>query len=151
MTIHQGRRPLLIRNPVHSARIAMLHSIWPDAKFIHIHRNPFDVHASAVRMFATLLSELSVQDRPIDTNDLVLETYPRLMTALLEDAGADRPCLPLPRLNSSARTDRVRQRGVNLGRSEVAIDQAALGGICAGSASGVGVGVISSAMPSSCM
>ena len=46
---------------------------------------------------------------------------------------------------------RVRQRGVNLGRSEVAIGQAALGGICAGSASGVGVGVISSAMPSSCM
>jgi hypothetical protein len=46
-------------------------------------------------------------------------------------------------------TGRVRQRGVTSGRSEVVISQAALGGICIGSASGVGV--ISSAMPSSCM
>jgi len=43
----------------------------------------------------------------------------------------------------------VRQRGGNAGRSEVAIGQAALGGICAGSASGIGV--ISWAMPLNCM
>lgn len=86
MTVHQGRRPLLIRNPVHGARIGLLRSIWPDAKFIHVHRNPFDVHASAVRMFATLFRELAIQDHAIDANDLVLATYPRLMTALLEEA-----------------------------------------------------------------
>jgi hypothetical protein len=87
MTAHQGGRSLLIRNPVHSARIALLRSIWPDARFIHIHRNPYEVHASAVRMFATLLAELSMQDRSVDTNELVLKTYPRLMAALLRDAG----------------------------------------------------------------
>jgi hypothetical protein len=46
-------------------------------------------------------------------------------------------------------TDHVRQRGVKWLVVEVTIGQAALGGICAGSASAVGAA--SSAMPSSCM
>lgn len=89
MTLHQGRRPLLIRNPVYSTRIPLLRTLWPDAKFIHIHRNPYVVHASSRRMFATLLRELALQDAPsADVDALVLRTYPRLMTRLVEDAAA---------------------------------------------------------------
>ena len=86
MTIQQGRRPLLVRNPAHGSRIALLRSIWPDARFIHVHRNPFVVHASAVRMFTTLFRELAIQDRAVDVEALVLETYPALMDRLLADA-----------------------------------------------------------------
>lgn len=88
MTLHQGGRPLLIRNPAHSARIPLLRAIWPDARFIHIHRNPYIVHASSRRMFATLLRELALQDSVVDTDELVLRTYPRLMGALLDGAAA---------------------------------------------------------------
>jgi hypothetical protein len=88
MTIEQGGRPLLIRNPVHSGRIPLLRKIWPNAKFIHIHRNPFDVYASSRRMFGTLLRELSLQDTPVDLDRVVLETYPRLMSRLLKDAAS---------------------------------------------------------------
>jgi hypothetical protein len=49
----------------------------------------------------------------------------------------------------AATPDHVRQRGVKWLVVEVTIGQAALGGICAGSASAVGAA--SSAMPSSCM
>ena len=87
MTLHQGGRRLLIRNPVHSTRIPLLQALWPDAKFIHIYRNPYVVHASSRRMFATLLRELALQDgATADVDALVLRVYPRLMTRLLEDA-----------------------------------------------------------------
>ena len=90
MTVHQQRRPLLIRNPVHSTRVGLLRSIWPQAKFIHIYRNPFVVHTSAVRMFTTLFRELSIQRHEVDVDALVLKTYPRMMTSLLEET-ADLP------------------------------------------------------------
>jgi hypothetical protein len=88
MTLHQGRRPLLIRNPVYSTRIPLLRALWPDAKFVHIYRNPYAVYDSSRRMFATLLRELALQDAPFDVDALVLRTYPRLMTQLLDDAAA---------------------------------------------------------------
>ncbi len=86
MTLHQGHRPLLIRNPVYSTRIPLLRALWPGAKFIHIHRNPYVVYDSSRRMFATLLRELALQDAACDVDTLVLRTYPRLMTRLLDDA-----------------------------------------------------------------
>ncbi|WP_191060220.1 sulfotransferase family protein [Geminicoccus harenae] len=85
MTVQQGRRPLLVRNPAHSARIGLIRSIWPDARFIHVHRDPLTVYASAVRMFRTLFQELAIQGAEVDVEALVLETYPALMGRLLQD------------------------------------------------------------------
>ncbi|HEX2528883.1 MAG TPA: sulfotransferase [Geminicoccus sp.] len=86
MTIHQGRRPVLVRNPAHSARVPLLRSLWPNAKFIHLYRDPYVVQASASRMFRTLFRELALQESDVDTDDLVLRTYPRMLTTLLRDA-----------------------------------------------------------------
>ena len=81
-------RPLLIRNPANSARIPLLRAIWPDARFIHVHRHPAEVYASSVRMFATLVRELSLGRPDADIEGLVRHVYPRLMHRLLDDAAA---------------------------------------------------------------
>ena len=89
MTWAAGDRPLLIRNPANSARIPLLRAIWPDARFIHIHRDPADVCASSVRMFATLIRELSlgpVASAEAQAAGLVQAVYPRLMAALRRDS-----------------------------------------------------------------
>ena len=88
MTLQQGGRPLLIRNPVNAARIPQLRAIWPDARFIHIHRNPHTVQASSRRMFALLVRELSLQEAQADVAALVRHVYPRLMTRLVTDSAA---------------------------------------------------------------
>ncbi len=88
MTLLQGNRPLLIRNPVNAARIPQLRAIWPDARFIHIHRNPYTVQASSRRMFAVLVRELSLQEAQADVAALVRHVYPRLMTRLVADSAA---------------------------------------------------------------
>lgn len=94
ISLQQGGRSLLIKNPVYTARIARLREIWPDARFVHIRRNPYDVFASTRRYYATLLQELALQTiAPFDMDEFVLNTFVRLMdsyeaqrTALPENA-----------------------------------------------------------------
>ncbi len=88
LTWRAAGRPLLIRNPANSARIPMLRAIWPDARFIHIHRHPASVYPSSVRMFATLIRELSLGGPEADVTGLVRHVYPRLMDRLIDDMAA---------------------------------------------------------------
>lgn len=44
---------LLLKSPVHTARMPLLLRIFPDAQFIYIHRNPYDVFRSAAHMADT--------------------------------------------------------------------------------------------------
>lgn len=46
-----GRRPML-KNPYNTGRVALLRERYPDAKFIHIHRHPFDTYRSNLHMHA---------------------------------------------------------------------------------------------------
>jgi len=46
-------KPLLIKSPVHTGRVKLLYQLFPNAKFIYIHRNPYDVFLSAARMADT--------------------------------------------------------------------------------------------------
>jgi len=79
---HQGRR-LLIKNPVYTARPAQIARLFPGAKFIHIHRNPFDVFLSMRNFYDKLLAELALQDRPgdLDIDATILRVYARMMCA----------------------------------------------------------------------
>lgn len=91
VALSQGRRRLLIKNPVYSARIAMMRELWPDARFIHIHRDPRAVYVSTVGFYRTLLDKLALQPHGhIDVERVVLDHYPRIMQALLDDT-ADLP------------------------------------------------------------
>lgn len=81
-----GRRPL-IKNPVYTARVALLREMWPDARFIHIHRNPYTVFQSTRNFYHALLPRLALQ--PFDETGidrLILERYARMLNALIEDA-----------------------------------------------------------------
>lgn len=40
------QRPLVLKSPPHTARIRILLELFPDARFIHIHRHPHDVFRS---------------------------------------------------------------------------------------------------------
>jgi hypothetical protein len=45
-----GGKRVIVKSCTHSARIPMLLDMFPDAKFVHIHRNPFEVFASTMHM-----------------------------------------------------------------------------------------------------
>jgi len=45
LTLKYGR-PLVLKSPPHTARIKLLLEMFPDARFVHIHRHPHDVFRS---------------------------------------------------------------------------------------------------------
>ena len=80
--LHQGGRRLLIKNPVYTGRIARLRAIWPDAKFIHIRRNPYEVFTSTKTYYKKLLPDLAFQSFDhIDLDRFVANTFVKLMDA----------------------------------------------------------------------
>lgn len=77
---------LLIKNPVYTGRIAQLRKIWPEARFVHIRRNPYVVFQSTRRFYRRLLPKLALQPYdPALADALILETYPRMLADLERD------------------------------------------------------------------
>jgi omega-hydroxy-beta-dihydromenaquinone-9 sulfotransferase len=60
---HQGKQ-LLLKNPAHTARIELLLDMFPNAKFIHIYRNPYDVFYSMMKFMRIVLPRYCVQAPP---------------------------------------------------------------------------------------
>jgi len=84
--LHQGRKPLLIKNPVYTGRLATLRRLFPQAKFIHIHRNPYDVFRSMQNFYEKLLGQFALQAYDhVDIDKAILSVYPRMMNQLEND------------------------------------------------------------------
>lgn len=85
----QRKSRILIKNPVYTARVRRLLSIWPEAKFLHIYRNPYDVFASSIHYFSEMLFRLSLQRvNNLDVAAFVLRAYPRMLDALYDETSA---------------------------------------------------------------
>ena len=86
----QGKR-LVLKNPVNTARLRVLSQHFPDARFIHIHRNPYEVFCSTLKLHRRLLEWLSFQRIPeMDVRANVLSFYREMMHRFL----LERSCLP---------------------------------------------------------
>jgi LPS sulfotransferase NodH len=82
------RRPLLFKSPQHTARVRLLLEVFPDARFVHIHRNPYAVYQSSKRV--RLLSyELFAYQRPdlSRLHDSILRDYRAMYEAYFEERG----------------------------------------------------------------
>lgn len=82
-----GKR-LLLKNPVHTARIPQLLSMFPDARFVYLHRSPLEVFPSAKNLHRKILELTSLQsydEALIESN--VLALYPRLLERYHRDKG----------------------------------------------------------------
>ncbi len=84
---YQDGRTLLIKNPVYTGRLAMLRTMFPKAKFVHIRRNPYEVFLSMRNFYKKLLGEFALQPYDhIDIDETILSVYERMMDALERDA-----------------------------------------------------------------
>ena len=55
---HPGKR-LVLKTPANTARVAAILELFPNAKFIHIYRNPYKVYLSSEGLFENILPILS--------------------------------------------------------------------------------------------
>ncbi|NGP86742.1 sulfotransferase family protein [Fodinibius halophilus] len=81
-------RQLLIKSPGNSCRIDKLLELYPDAKFIFIHRNPYDVFYSSKKLWNTLLDNLALQDySKKEREEAIIAVYEKLMSRYIEQKG----------------------------------------------------------------
>lgn len=82
-------RQLLLKNPANTGRISTLLEIFPAAKFIHIHRSPYDVYRSTLHMHREAWKIATLQTlKGLDEREIVLVVYELLMRAFLRDRAA---------------------------------------------------------------
>lgn len=84
LTFKDDRR-LVLKSPPHSCRIPTLLEMFPDARFVHIVRNPYDVFPSTVNLWKSLAEKHGVQTphhRGIE--ERVFQTLPHLYQKLEE-------------------------------------------------------------------
>jgi len=91
-TIRSGGRRLVLKNCSSSGHLKTLLERFPDARFVHIHRNPYEVFLSTVHLHRTVLPRSQLQATTTEEIEArVLEFYVRLMRAYLADRSAIAP------------------------------------------------------------
>jgi hypothetical protein len=85
-TLKAGGKRLVIKNCADSARIKALLELFPDAKFIHIYRNPYNIFRSTQHLHKMVMERAQLQE--VGQNEhanWVLLFYAQLMRKLLAD------------------------------------------------------------------
>ncbi|MDZ8258126.1 sulfotransferase [Nostoc sp. ChiQUE01b] len=80
-----GKR-LVLKNPPNTGRIEILLQMFPDAKFIHIYRNPYIVYSSTKHLYKKLLPTLTFQNlNEEETEAVIIEFYHQMMQKFFND------------------------------------------------------------------
>lgn len=91
----QNKSRFLSKNPPHTARIALLHRMFPDAKFIYLVRNPYTVFESTVKFFNSTIAPLTLQKIDnVALEEHILQTY----SAMISRYNTDKRLIPAQNL-----------------------------------------------------
>jgi len=82
---HGPDRRLILKSPAHTARIRLLLELFPDARFVHIHRHPYEVFRSFRHYHDTAVwfTYLQRPDRS-QVEDTIIRGYRRMHDAYFE-------------------------------------------------------------------
>ena len=76
LTIRHGGKQLIIKAPENLSRVEAILEVFPDAKFIHIYRDPYRVYFSTERLYTITLPMVALQHWPQEVvNEGVLKSY----------------------------------------------------------------------------
>jgi hypothetical protein len=87
LTVRYGRR-LVLKSPPHTARIRLLLGLFPDARFVHIRRDPYAVFRSTRHMIRAVHPLFRLQECPApDGDDGIISVYTEIYNAYFEEQG----------------------------------------------------------------
>ena len=81
------QRPLVLKSPPNTCRIRMILEMFPDARFVHIHRDPYVVYQSTCRLHVKCMENYALQRRPAAEvlHSRVLRQYSQMFDAYFEE------------------------------------------------------------------
>jgi hypothetical protein len=84
-TLLSGGKPLVLKTPTHTGRVGVLNSMFPEAKYVYIVRNPYRVYQSMRNMYRLILPGQNFQDYDWDLiDDWIVHAYRELLGRYLE-------------------------------------------------------------------
>jgi hypothetical protein len=78
-------KPLVLKSPFHTGRIRLLLDIFPEAKFVHIHRDPYAVFQSACHTVREALKYCALQRHNLDVEEWTIGRYREIVEAFLAE------------------------------------------------------------------
>jgi hypothetical protein len=121
LTVRDPRR-LVLKSPPHTCRIPVLLELFPDARFVHIRRNPYVLFPSTIRLWKTLYRTHGLQAPTFaGLDDYVFDTFRHFAERL----DATRSLVPANRFHELSYEDLVRDP---LGQLEELYRRLELGG-----------------------
>lgn len=88
LAFQSANKQLLLKNPTYTSRIPQLLELFPQAKFIHICRNPYDVFRSTLRMYEKMFPSFYIQEPRggvTEAKEYILHVYRRMYEKYLTD------------------------------------------------------------------
>jgi hypothetical protein len=81
------KRPLVLKSPAHTCRIRLILDVFPDARFVHIHRNPHVVYQSMMRLMEAVWGIYCFQHppEPATVHARVIRQYRAMYAAFFEE------------------------------------------------------------------
>ncbi|GEM_PF-92424 len=87
VTIQQKKR-IVLKSPPHTARIRVLLDMFPNAKFVHIYRNPYSLFPSTMNLWRRLSRDEALQIPNYQgLENHIFETFERMYTRFETDRG----------------------------------------------------------------
>ena len=81
-----NKKTLLLKNPHNTSRVKELLELFPNARFIHIHRDPFEVYNSSVHLYRKTVSTQFLQDfSEEEIEERVLYSYEKTMQKFIAE------------------------------------------------------------------
>ncbi len=79
-------KQLLLKSPTNTGKIKQLLKIFPNAKFIHIHRNPYDVFRSTKHLYNSAIKSSHLQNvNCSDQDEQIINNYKELYDQFFDD------------------------------------------------------------------
>ena len=87
LTYYSNGKQLILKNPSNTFRIKLLLEMYPNAKFIHIYRNPFDVYLSTQKMYNEMFPYFFLQEPYTDDEgqDFIIDLYEEMFIKYFEE------------------------------------------------------------------
>jgi hypothetical protein len=95
-------RPLVLKSPPNMARIKTLLEMFPEARFVHIHRNPYEVFPSARHTLFTAGPWWQMQRANYQDEEAINDQLIRQGRILIDNYFANRSLIPAGRLHELA-------------------------------------------------
>lgn len=85
VSVGNENKRLVIKNPLNTGRLRELKELYPNAKFIYIHRNPYEVYRSTRKLYKKTIGTQFLQEMDeAGIQDMIFNNYKGMMQQYLE-------------------------------------------------------------------